>query len=59
MEVCSLKMADFKIFSIFFGIFGVKNHVFCHFSIFLGNQEKSVENKSGLEFCCGYFKLLF
>ena len=26
---------------------------------FLGHQEKSVVNKSGLQFCCGYFKLMF
>ena len=50
------KMADFKILSIF-GYFGGKNLRFCPFTIFLGNQEKSVEYKSCKEFYCGHFEL--
>ena len=52
------KIADFKIFlKNFLGTFGVKNHVFGHFSIFLGLQEKSVFYKSDSEFCSGHFEL--
>ena len=49
-------MADFKIFLDFFGIFGVKNHILAILQ-FLRQPEKSVENKSGLDFCGGHFEL--
>ena len=31
--------------------------LFCHFSIFLGNQKKSIATESCLEFYCGHFEL--
>ena len=46
-------MADLKK-NRFFGHFWGKKSRFLPSYIFLGNQEKSIENKKGLQFYCGY-----